>query len=117
MAAKGTRKFQRELHAGISSLLLLSAVRHSPMYVYQIAKHLEAKYGQPLPMKLGALYPVLDSLENQGLVASRKEASETGPPRRYFRITARGRTALAEWTDAWIRIRDLVDSVTGGNDA
>ena len=38
-----TKKFQKELNAGTSSLILLSVLSHSdaPMYGYQIAKMLE----------------------------------------------------------------------------
>jgi PadR family transcriptional regulator PadR len=112
-----TRKFRRELHAGLSSLLLLSAVSTNPMYAYEIAKLLEERHGKPLPMKLGALYPVLHSLESQGLVSSYHQPSEAGPRRRYFQITTEGRTALEQWTNAWMRMRDLVDTILGDEDA
>ena len=66
------RKFQRELNSGAVSLVLLGllARRGKPMYGYEIAKRLEEAGGGALPMNQGALYPVLRSLEKQGLLAS-----------------------------------------------
>ncbi len=115
MRASTKRKFQRELHAGLTSLLLLGFVREEPRYVYEIAKYLESHGRGPLPMKLGALYPALDSLERQGLVTSFRKPSDSGPPRRYFRISKKGLGALGEWSQAWVRMRDLVDDIIGGD--
>ena len=72
-----------------------------------IAKHLDEE-GR-LPVKQGALYPVLRSLEGQGLLESSVEPSVSGPPRKYYGITAAGRVVLSEWSDAWRSTRDFVD--------
>jgi PadR family transcriptional regulator PadR len=60
--------------------------------------------------KQGAIYPVLRSLHAAGLLDSRLEASQFGPPRRYYQITALGRDALAEWLIAWRDMRQFVDN-------
>ena len=112
------RKFQKELSAGTVSLALLAVVAAAPepMYGYQIAKRLEAldKSGLGegvLAGKQSALYPVLRNLEGAGLLESFVEPSTSGPPRRYYRITAIGRIALGEWVAAWRATRDSVDAV------
>ncbi|HWI06152.1 MAG TPA: helix-turn-helix transcriptional regulator [Solirubrobacteraceae bacterium] len=43
----------------------------------------------------GAVYRVLRKLERDGCAASSWETSEAGPRRRLYRLTARGRRALA----------------------
>ena len=86
------------------------------MYGYQIAKRLESLDGV-LSGKQSALYPVLRNLEGSGLLESFVEPSMSGPPRRYYRITAAGRTALADWSAAWRATRDSVDTVLKGNTA
>ena len=85
------RKFQKELSAGTVSLALLGvlAAAPEPMYGYQIAKRLEQVV----------------------------EPSVSGPPRRYYRITAVGRDVLLAWADAWRATRDSVDSVLQGPSA
>jgi len=107
-----TKKFQKELNAGTSSLILLSVLNRSDsaLYGYQIAKMLEAS-GPDFPMmKQGTLYPVLRSLEENSLLESTVEPSVSGPPRRYYRITDEGRAALVEWLDIWKQTKKFVDA-------
>jgi PadR family transcriptional regulator, regulatory protein PadR len=112
------RKFQKELNAGTVALVLLAILDATgePLYGYQIAKQLEGASAGTLPVKQGTLYPVLRSMEEQGLLASKVEPSVSGPPRKYYTITAEGRTVLAEWRDAWRRTRDFVDATLEGKD-
>ena len=49
-----------------------------------------------------------------GLLDSFVEPSVSGPPRRYYRITATGRDVLRDWAQAWRATRDSVDSVLQG---
>jgi PadR family transcriptional regulator, regulatory protein PadR len=116
-AAPGLAKFQKELSAGIVSLVLLSLLERAeePLYGYQIAKRLERGPAEGLPLKQGTLYPVLRSLEAGALLASRVEPSVTGPPRRYYIITDLGREALPSWITAWERSRDFVDAALEGH--
>jgi PadR family transcriptional regulator, regulatory protein PadR len=107
-----TKKFQKELNAGTSSLILLSVLSRSkePMYGYQIAKMLEES-GPDIPMmKQGTLYPVLRSLEENALLESIVEPSVSGPPRRYYQITAQGRAAMTEWLEIWKQTKKFVDA-------
>lgn len=111
-----TKKFQKELNAGTSSLVLLSVLSrsHEPMYGYQIAKMLEENSPQIPMMKQGTLYPVLRSLEENGLLESTVEPSVSGPPRRYYKITKDGRAALDEWTELWKQTKKFVDAILKG---
>ena len=111
------RKFQKELNAGIVSLILLSTMGEAkePLYGYQIAKQLEHEGAGASIMKQGTLYPVLRSLCAAGLLDSKVEPSVSGPPRRYYHITEAGQTVLAQWKDAWVSTRDFVDSILRGS--
>src|SRR5215211_457383 len=112
-----TKKFQKEMNAGIASLVLLSVLDKSkqPMYGYQIAKLLEDYSGDVSFMKQGALYPVLHSLESNGLLESNVEPSVSGPPRRYYEITSAGREMLVIWQDVWKQMKSFVDrAIKGG---
>lgn len=106
-----TRKFRKELMAGLSSLVLLAVLARAgrEMYGYEIAKAVKAEGEGGLIFKQGAIYPVLRSLDAQGLLGSRVEASAFGPPRRYYSITDEGRQALADWQGAWRDMREFVD--------
>jgi PadR family transcriptional regulator PadR len=106
-----TRKFRKELMAGLSSLVLLAVLARAgrEMYGYEIAKAVKAEGEGGLIFKQGAIYPVLRSLNQLGLLGSRVEASAFGPPRRYYNITDEGRRALSEWQGAWKDMREFVD--------
>lgn len=111
-----TKKFQKEINAGIASLVLLSVLGQSEeaMYGYQIAKMLDERSEQTPLMKQGVLYPVLRSLESNGLLNSIVEPSVTGPPRRYYTITQAGRGALKVWTEVWNQTNTFVNAVLKG---
>ena len=111
-----TKKFQKEMNAGIASLVLLSVMRQAeePMYGYQVAKLLEDHSQETPMMKQGALYPVLRSLEGNGLLESNVEPSVSGPPRRYYNITESGRQTLQIWEQLWSQTKSFVDTVLKG---
>ena len=84
------------------------------MYGYQIAKMLEES-GPDIPMmKQGTLYPVLRSLEENGMLESIVEPSVSGPPRRYYKITGEGRSMLEEWLEIWKQTKKFVDAILKG---
>ena len=109
------RKFQKELNSGLIALVLLSVLERAQedLYGYQIAKRLQGMSDGGSPMKQGALYPVLRTLSAHGLLASRVVPSYSGPPRRYYKITASGRETCARWRATWQATRDFVDTAAG----
>ncbi len=111
------KKFQKELNAGITALMLLSVLQQAqePMYGYQIAKQLDADGENLPPIKQGVLYPVLRSLEKSELVASHVEPSVSGPPRRYYHITDPGRDTLVRWSQLWRQTVLFVQNVLEGD--
>ena len=112
------KKYRKELNGGIASLVLLSILNSAAdsMYGYQIASLIEDITHDSPVIKQGTLYPVLHSLESQGLLVSEVEPSVSGPPRRYYRITRPGREALVRWKEMWDRARNFVDTVLTGVD-
>ncbi|MBI9045707.1 MAG: PadR family transcriptional regulator [Anaerolineaceae bacterium] len=110
------KKFQKELNAGLTALILLQVMRQSeePMYGYQIAKTIVEEKENSMQIKQGVLYPVLRSLEGNGLLESSVEPSISGPPRRYYHITPNGEETLIRWVNLWQQTRNFVDEVLGG---
>jgi PadR family transcriptional regulator, regulatory protein PadR len=108
-----SRKFQRELSAGLTSLVLLSvlAEAETDLYGYEIARRLSSEDAPAAPFKQGALYPVLRNMSGAGLLTSRVVPSYSGPPRRYYRITPLGRDTLAAWRETWLSTRAFVDTI------
>ncbi len=107
------KKFQKELNAGTISLILLAIMSKASddLYGYQIAKQLEAVNDDEPIVKQSALYPVLRSMHASGLLSSHVVPSVTGPPRRYYAITQKGRESLTLWKSTWRRTSKLVESI------
>mgnify|MGYP006289630229 CR=1 FL=1 len=105
------KKFRKELSAGTAALVLLSLLAQSEeaLYGYQIGKLVGAGEEEPELIKQGAIYPVLRSLESSGLLSSYREASKSGPPRRYYQVTEEGKQVLEEWKAIWQEIKEFVD--------
>ena len=106
------KKFQKDLNGGLVGLVLLAVLDRSDsdLYGYEIAKRLALASDGTSIFKEGTIYPVLRALSAAELLTSRIVPSYSGPPRRYYRITAQGRSVLAEWSSIWQVTRDFVDS-------
>lgn len=114
------RKFRKELSAGTTSLALLAILCSSDeaLYGYQIASTLsDGAEGEPQPLKQGTLYPVLWSLERNGLLESVVEPSTSGPPRRYYHATVEGVEALNRWKSIWRSTAGRIEALLGGEGA
>ena len=66
---------------------------------YSIWRQLEEYPG--LAFKESTLYLVLGRLKKEGLVSVRTGPSESGPPRRYFKLTASGKRRLQDMRHYW----------------
>lgn len=110
------KKFQKELNSGTAALVLLSILARAdePLYGYRIAKLMESGDESVPMMKQGALYPVLRSLEGNGLLESHVDPSVSGPPRRYYKITESGLTTLESWARIWDQTKAFVDGMLEG---
>lgn len=77
---------------------ILGILNHREMHGYQIKCVLEQGISTFWPVKLAAIYPGLRRLEEEGLVAWRREPGVEGrPDRKVYTITAAGQEELARW--------------------
>ncbi len=84
---------------GILPLCVLSIVVEGETHGYAIAQALE-KYGIP-NVKGGTLYPLLNRLEQDGLVETRWAEGPSGPGRKLYMPTKRGRAWFEESATRW----------------
>jgi len=94
---------RRELIKGSADSLLLCLIGQQSMYGYQIIKELEKRSQGYFKFKEGTLYPALHRLEKAGLILGKWQLLSNSRPRRYYHITAKGRSKLAtervQWQD------------------
>ena len=87
---------------------VLSILAEGEGYGYAIIQRVKALTGGQIEWTTSTLYPVLHSLENKGLLASRWETSEEGPRRKYYRLTSKGRLALDRERRQWLDVHDAL---------
>ncbi|GIV33816.1 MAG: PadR family transcriptional regulator [Chitinophagales bacterium] len=56
----------------------------------------------------GTLYPLLTRLKNSGMLSYEWKESTSGPPRKYYRLTARGKKFLHELDETWSELEYAV---------
>ena len=79
--------------AGLLPLLVLHFAAREPAYGNQLIERIETLTGGALHVNPNTMYPLLRSLEEQGLVAGQWEHPERRS-RRFYRATDRGREEL-----------------------
>jgi transcriptional regulator len=90
-----------DLVPGTLDMLILKAVTAEARHGFGIARWIEGVTGDRLTIEEGALYPALHRLEKRGALQSEWQRTENGRRARYYRLTADGRTELAEQVARW----------------
>jgi len=85
--------------------LLLGALRE-PASGYDLKATFEQVYRHFWPAELSQIYRTLRRLEAEGLLTSRRAASDIGPERRVYRTTAKGRARLRRWLQEGPQVSD-----------
>lgn len=98
-----------QLRRGVLEFCVLALLRDGERYSFDLVRALGDVEG--LVTSEGTLYPLLGRLRREGMVQSSWRESASGPPRRYYRITPDGDTALRAFASQWARFRDSVDSL------
>jgi len=68
-------------------IFILQIIKNEPTWGYRIKKNIEQEYG--IKLRHGALYPLLNALENSGYLTSRKE-KHGGRIRKVYEVTPKG---------------------------
>ena len=106
-------KISKELLKGSTKMLILEMVKDENMYGYQIIIKLKEKSNNVFEFKEGTLYPILHSLEEEGLISSYWDDT-TGKKRKYYAITIKGKKSLKETLEVWNFFSEYVSIVIGG---
>lgn len=103
--------FDRDLVRSIASPVILKLLAERAMYGYEIIKTVNDRTDGQFQWKEGTLYPCLHRLENDGLIESEWQLSETNRKRKYYHITRKGEALLTEKVNEWGQFTDAVNQV------
>jgi PadR family transcriptional regulator PadR len=108
----GQDRLLTQMRRGTLEYCVLALLRDQERYGFDLVKALGARDG--MVTSEGTIYPLLSRLRRDGLVSTTWQESPSGPPRRYYRLTTKGRGALSEFVQEWQRFRDSVDGFVEG---
>lgn len=95
---------------GTLELLALRALGgDEEMHGFQVLDWIHRTSGNALQIEEGALYPALHRMEKRGWLAARWDVSDRGRRAKFYRLTPKGRAALTEAGDRWVRYVEAVD--------
>lgn len=95
-----------QLTRAVLPLLTLRLIDARESYGYELVQRLA---GLGLDVSTGLVYPVLNRMERDGWVRTLSKPSPSGPPRKYFSLTAAGVAALADTRAQWEQAAAAVD--------
>ena len=105
---------ERELLRGNTHTLVLAVLRDGPLHGYAIAREINRRSGEMLRCKQGTLYPVLYTLEQDGLIRGEWEHGEGERPRKVYRLTEVGLGELERRIANWRRFNTAMEGVLRG---
>ena len=92
---------------------ILSILADGESYGYEIIQRVHNLTDGQLQWTTGTLYPLLHSLENKGLLEAVWRDAESGPRRKYYRLTPKGYKALATEKQQWLSVHEALLKLWG----
>jgi len=109
----------KTLMAASTRPIILAILSRGEDYGYSIIQKVREVSGGSLEWSDGMLYPVLQRMEMDDLIASQWKLSGENRPRRYYTITERGREELASglisWRNVWQALTSLAEPISVEN--
>jgi PadR family transcriptional regulator, regulatory protein PadR len=92
---------------GLLEMLVLKVISVHEVYAADIIRELD---GTEFKTQEGTLYPLLSKLRRDELLDYEWRESDAGPPRKYYKLTSKGRTHLKELGTYWTKINKTINS-------
>lgn len=94
------------MRKGMLEFCVLLLLRQGDAYASELITKLKEAH---LIVMEGTLYPLLTRLKNDRLLSYRWEESTSGPPRKYYSLTAEGEDFLTQLQASWDEIAHTVN--------
>lgn len=105
------KRLRKQTLDGNVETLVLAVLEAGQSYGYAIVKELNEHSEGILRLGEGTIYPVLYRLEEKKLISARWRLAENGRERKYYRLTTKGRKALAANLNQWQMLASVMGKV------
>src|SRR3989449_1776151 len=96
------------IRKGLLEFLILKIISADKVYVADMLKRLSAT---EFATQEGTLYPLLSKMRRDGLLDYEWRESDAGPPRKYYKLTAKGKSQLTELNEYWKSINATINQL------
>lgn len=97
-----------QMRKGVLEFAILLVINKQKIYASEIISRLkEAK----LTVVEGTIYPLLSRLKNSELLNYDWKESRSGPPRKYYALTEKGRHFLKGCEDQWNNLEKAIENL------
>lgn len=96
------------LRKGLLEFLVAKIIAAHSVYAADILSRLA---GTDFASQEGTLYPLLSKMRREGLLEYEWQESESGPPRKYYRLTDKGKIQLSSIEKYWQNIITTVKNI------
>ena len=95
---------------GVLDMCVLAVLSKGDSYGYDLAEEISSK----IQIADGTVYPLLRKLASSGEVSTYLQESTSGPPRKYYKLTDKGRERLDNDMKEWKEFTAMVSGIIGG---
>ncbi len=88
--------------------IILATLAHGECYGYQLSQRIQKISGGAIEWNAGTLYPLLHRLETKELVESVWRPSDSGPRRKYYRLSLKGQRAVDTEKSQWMTVHEVL---------
>ena len=101
-----------QLKKGILELCVLAVLDKKDCYGYELVNEISKN----IEISEGTIYPILRRLNQEGYFTTYLQESQEGPPRKYYKLTALGKSIkedlLKEWKELVMGVNNII--IEGG---
>ena len=102
---------------GTLDLLILRTLLLGPRHGQGIARAIQQNSDEVFLVDHGSLYLALQRLEEKNWIAAKWGVSDNNRKARFYSLTAKGRSQLAEKTSQWRRLARAMGQILGPEEA
>jgi PadR family transcriptional regulator, regulatory protein PadR len=102
-----------QLKKGVLELCVLASLHKTDRYGYELVEMISGN----VDIAEGTIYPLLKRLLDDGFCDSYLRESPTGPPRKYYRLTDRGKVEVKRLASEWNVLVKGVNKILEGDRA
>ncbi len=99
-----------QLKKGVLEMVVLSKINSNDTYGYDIYQEINKN----MSISESTIYPILRKLTKEGLCDTYLRESSGGPPRKYFKISSRGKSKLEDLRYDWKKFEKVVNIMIRG---